>query len=161
VVGISWYEARAYCAWLSGQTGQDYQLPSEAQWEAAARGLAGRRYAYDDDFDAALCNTFETHIRRTTPIGVFPGGETPEGLIDMTGNTCDWTSSLYQPYPYQADDGRENPVSDGRLGRVLRGGAWSVAHISSRAGDRYDHRAGNRNYYASFRLSRASPISNS
>jgi formylglycine-generating enzyme required for sulfatase activity len=161
VVGICWYEARAYCAWLSMQTRQNYRLPSEAEWEAAARGLAGRRYAYGNEFDAALCNTFETHIRRTTPTGVFPDGDTPEGLIDMTGNTWDWTSSLYQPYPYRADDGRENPESDERLGRVLRGGAWSNALIYTRAGDRHYNRAGYRNNFASFRLSRASPIKNS
>jgi formylglycine-generating enzyme required for sulfatase activity len=86
VVGICWHEARAYCGWLSIQTGLHFRLPTEAEWEAAARGKQGRRYAYGDDFDATRCNTFETHTRRTTPTGVFPGGETPEGLIDMTGN---------------------------------------------------------------------------
>lgn len=80
VVGVSWHEARAYCAWLSAQTGEPYGLPTEAQWEAAARGLSGRRYAHGKDFAAALGNTFETHIRGVTPIGVFPGGDTPEGL---------------------------------------------------------------------------------
>lgn len=118
VVGICWYEARAYCAWLSAQTGQSFRLPTEAEWEAAARGRAGRRYAYGDAFDATLCNAFESHIRRTTPVGVFPGGETPEGLIDLTGNTWDWTSSLFQPYPYIADDGREDPAGDARRGHI-------------------------------------------
>jgi formylglycine-generating enzyme required for sulfatase activity len=139
-------------------SGQNYRLPSEAEWEAAARGLVGRRYAYGDEFDAIVCNTFETHIRRPTPIGVFPGGETPEGMIDMTGNTLDWTSSLYQLYPYQATDGWENPVYDGRLGRVVRGGAWSSVRIDSRAGYRRYNRAGFRSSGAGFRLSRASPI---
>ena len=89
VVGICWFEAGAYCAWLSAQTGETFRLPTEAEWEAAARGTAARRYAFGDDFDATYCNTFETHVRRTTPIGVFPGGETSEGLVDMTGNTWD------------------------------------------------------------------------
>jgi formylglycine-generating enzyme required for sulfatase activity len=75
----------------------------------------------------------------------------------MTGNTWDWTSSLYQPYPYRADDGRENPQSDGRLGHVLRGGAWPYAHIGARAGDRGDDRVGFRDDRASFRLSRGPP----
>ncbi|MDS4042072.1 MAG: SUMF1/EgtB/PvdO family nonheme iron enzyme, partial [Candidatus Competibacter sp.] len=114
VVGISWFEARAYCAWLSAQTGQPFRLPTEAEWEAAARGRTGRRYAYGDAFDASRCNAFETHVRRTTPVGVFPGGATPEGLVDMTGNTWDWTSSLYQPYPYLAADGREDPAGGAR-----------------------------------------------
>jgi formylglycine-generating enzyme required for sulfatase activity len=71
VVGISWYEARAYCAWLSAQTGRVYRLPTEAECQAAARGLEGRRYAWGNEFDAARCNSFETHVRGTTPIGVF------------------------------------------------------------------------------------------
>jgi formylglycine-generating enzyme required for sulfatase activity len=74
VVGVCWFEARAYCAWLSAQTGQTFRLPTEAEWEAAARGVQCRRYAFGDDFDAVRCNTFETHIHHTTPIGVFPGG---------------------------------------------------------------------------------------
>ena len=97
VVGVCWYEARAYCAWLSAQTGQFWRLPSEAEWEAAARGRSGRRYAWGDDFDAGCCNTFESHVRGTTPIGVFPGGDTPEGLVDLSGNVWEWTSSAYHP----------------------------------------------------------------
>ena len=116
-----WFEARAYCAWLSAQTGETFRLPTEAEWEAAARGVQCRRYAFGDDFDAARCNTFETHVRRTTPIGVFPGGETPEGLVDMTGNTWDWTSSLYTPYPYDPADGREAPSPPAPAGWCVAG----------------------------------------
>ena len=123
VVGICWYEARAYCVWLSAQTGQTWRLPSEAEWEAAARGEEGRRYAWGDDFDAARANTFETHVRGTTPVGVFPRGDTPEGLADISGNVWEWTSSAYQPYPYTADREREDPdQADAR--RVVRGGGW-------------------------------------
>ncbi|MEN8198330.1 MAG: SUMF1/EgtB/PvdO family nonheme iron enzyme, partial [Pseudomonadota bacterium] len=91
VVGISWHEARAYCAWLSAQTDRCFRLPAEVECEAAARGFDARRYAYADDFDASRCNTFESHIRRTSPVGVFSGGETPEGLVDMSGNVWEWT----------------------------------------------------------------------
>jgi formylglycine-generating enzyme required for sulfatase activity len=132
VVGMCWFEARAYCAWLSAQTGQCFRLPTEAEWEAAARGRRGRRYAFGNDFDAARCNTFETHIRRTTPIGVFPGGETPEELVDMTGNIWQWTSSLYRPYPYNAADGREDPVPSPAR-RAVRGGSWGVDQTFARA----------------------------
>lgn len=68
----------------------------------------------ENAFDPSRCNAFETHIRRTTPIGVFEGGETPEGLVDITGNTWDWISSLYQPYPYDPKDGREKAEAEGR-----------------------------------------------
>lgn len=132
VVGISWFEARAYCAWLSAQTGDSFRLPTEAEWEAAARGGEGRRYAYGPKFDTSRCNTFESHIRRTTPIGVFPGGNTPDGLVDMTGNVWEWTSSLHKPYPYVESDGRENPLT-GDVRRVVRGGSWHSSRGSARA----------------------------
>jgi formylglycine-generating enzyme required for sulfatase activity len=159
VVGVTWYGARAYCAWLSAQTGRAYGLPSEVEWEAAARGFEGREYAYGPDFDAARCNTFETHIRRTTPAGVFPGGLTPEGIADLSGNVWEWTATLWgdniqQPtfsYPYVATDGREelqNAVSR----RVVRGGSWSGGQDSARAAYRRDDHPANRGDYDGFRV---------
>jgi formylglycine-generating enzyme required for sulfatase activity len=156
VVGICWFEARAYCAWLSAQTGQTFRLPTEAEWEAAARGVQGRHYAFGDDFDATRCNTFETHVRHTTPIGVFPGGGTPEGLVDMTGNTWDWTSSLYTPYPYDAADGREVPSPPGAR-RVVRGGSWRVVRVSARASCRFGLAPDNRYHGLGPRVVRSSP----
>jgi formylglycine-generating enzyme required for sulfatase activity len=156
VVGICWFEARAYCAWLSAQTGQTFRLPTEAEWEAAARGVQCRRYAFGDDFDATRSNTFETHVRRTTPIGVFPRGETPEGLVDMTGNTWDWTSSLYTPYPYDAEDSREAPSPPGAR-RVVRGGSWFHDQVYARAAVRLDVVPVNRLSTLGLRVARSSP----
>jgi formylglycine-generating enzyme required for sulfatase activity len=156
VVGICWFEARAYCAWLSAQTGQTFRLPTEVEWEAAARGVQRRRYAFGDDFDATRCNTFETHIRHTTPIGVFPGGQTPEGVVDMTGNTWDWTSSLYTPYPYDAADGREAPSPPGAR-RVVRGGSWRNDQDVARASYRDDSAPGLRDNAVGLRVVRSSP----
>ncbi len=157
VVGVSWHEAHAYCQWLSTQTGETFALPTEAQWEAAARGLGARRYAFGKDFDAALCNTFETHIRRTTPIGVFPGGDTPEGSVDMSGNTWDWTGTLYRPYPYDAGDGREEPLS-GKGRRVVRGGSWDYSQYDARAAYRVNHVPGLRYGSLGLRVVCLSPI---
>jgi formylglycine-generating enzyme required for sulfatase activity len=137
VVGVSWFEARAYCAWLSAQTGNSYRLPTEAEWEAAARGEQGWQYAYGQEYGAADCNTFETHVRRTTPIGVFPGGQTPAGITDLSGNVWEWTSSQYRPYPYDPADGREDPA-DAEIRRVLRGGSWDNFRSDARAASRYD-----------------------
>jgi formylglycine-generating enzyme required for sulfatase activity len=156
VAGICWFEARAYCAWLSAQTGETFRLPTEVEWEAAARGVQGRRYAFGEDFDAARCNTFETHVRHTAPIGVFPGGQTPEGLVDMTGNTCDWTSSLYTPYPYDAADGREMPSPPGAR-RVVRGGSWDGVRDVARASYRYDLAPDSRYLSLGLRVVRSSP----
>ncbi len=151
VVGVSWYEARAYCTWLSAQTGKVFTLPTEAEWEAAARGQERRQYAYGETYDNGRCNTFETHLRRTAPIGVFPGGQTPEGIADLSGNVWEWTTSLFQPYPYDAADGRENSRDDnGR--RVLRGGSWNFIQSNARAAYRRYHTPGNRNDSFGFRV---------
>ncbi len=135
VVGICWHEAWAYCAWLSAQAGRAFRLPTEAEFEAAARGAAGRRYPYDDKFDSARSNTFESHIRRTTPVGIFRNA-TPEGVFDLSGNVYTWTSSAYQPYPYGASDGRED-LNRTEVPRVVRGGPGD---------DRGDARAAARNH---------------
>jgi formylglycine-generating enzyme required for sulfatase activity len=157
VVGICWHEARAYCAWLSAQTGQLWRLPSEAEWEAAARGRDGRRYAWGDDFDPVRCNTFESHVRGTTPIGVFPGGDTPEGLVDLSGNVWEWTSSAYHPYPYAADSLREDPqTTDAR--RVVRGGSWNLNRDGARCASRNHSDPGARNGNLGLRLVCVSPI---
>ena len=167
VVGVSWYEARAYCDWLSARTDRLYRLPTEVEWEAACRGPKGRRFAYGDRFDVYACNTYESHIRGTTPIDVFPAGRTPEGLVDMTGNVWEWTLSLWgrdtaKPdfgYPYDGEDGRETVDADsGRL-RVLRGGSWLFTGLYARAAYRSWYFPSVRHPYYGFRLVCASPIS--
>ena len=133
VVGLCWHEARAYCAWLSAQTDLTYRLPTEHEWEAAARGQARRPYAYDGQFDAAKGNTAETRIKRTTPIGVFPEGDTPDGISDLAGNTAAWTSSPLRP--------KNDPSL---VWWVVRGAPWFVvgreAHDPLRNGYRSDFR---------------------
>lgn len=157
VVGVCWHEARAYCAWLSAQSGQDYRLPNEVEWEAAAGGREGRRYAWEGDFDPANCNSFESHVRGTTPVGVFPGGDTPQGIADLSGNVWEWTGSLYRPYPYATDDGRENPEEgDGR--RVARGGSWFYDRGLARCACRDGFDPGSRYGYLGFRVLCVSPI---
>jgi formylglycine-generating enzyme required for sulfatase activity len=152
VIGISCFEARAYTAWLASQSGRPFRLPTEAEWEAAARGAGRRVYAYGDEFDPLRGNTVETHVRAPTPVGVFPEGDTPEGIADLTGNTYDLTSSLWGddplrtswPYPYRADDGREAVDVPVTVSRVGRGGAWYLGEVHARAAyrgrDRYDLR---------------------
>ena len=135
VVGVTWFEARAYCRWLAAQTGQDFGLPTEVQVEAAARGKEGRLYPYGPTFDVSRSNTFESHLRRSTPVGIFDNA-TPEGAYDLSGNVYTWTTSIYDqeqyPYPYQAEDGREDPnVPSAR--RVVRGGSWNLSLDLARA----------------------------
>ena len=141
VVGVTWFEARAYCCWLTATAadGRIYRLPTEAEFEAAARGKKGRQFPYGNEFDSARCNTFESHIRRTTPIGVFDNA-TPEGVFDLSGNAYTWTLSIYDQdrfkYPYRSDDGREDISATG-VRRVLRGGSWINYLLVARAVFRY------------------------
>ena len=105
VVHVSWDDAVAYAEWAGGR------LPSEQEWEKAARGIDGRIYPWGDEFDAARCNSRESGIGTTTPVGRYsPGGDSPCGCADMSGNVWEWTASEYEP-------------GSGR--RVLRGGAFS------------------------------------
>ena len=133
VVGICWFEARAYCRWLAHESGLPLRLPGEAEWEAAARGSAARRYPWGDTFDAERANTDETHLRGTSPVGVFPRGGTPGEmpLHDLAGNVWEWTASRYRDYPIEAGDGRDDPAAEGL--RVLRGGAWLFPASDARA----------------------------
>ena len=128
VVGVSWHEARAYCAWLSAQTDRTYRLPTEHEWEAAARGQARRSYAYDGQIDAEKGNTAETRLNRTTPIGVFPGGDTPDGISDLGSNSSDWTLSAYTDHlevPDEIAEASAAPRDDVRLvWWVARGACW-------------------------------------
>lgn len=106
IVDISWHDAVAFARWLSRVTGQFWALPTEAQWEKAARGDDGRQFPWGNSFDAARCNVRESACGGTTPVGSYPAGVSPYGLLDMAGNVWEWTRSLQAPYPY-AGDGRD------------------------------------------------------
>ena len=132
VIWVSWHKAVAYCDWLSDVTGQPYRLPSEAEWEKAARGTDGCIYPWGDEWDLERCNTERAGIGFTTPVGVYPGGASPYGLLDMAGNVWEWTCSLWgenwaEPdfrYPYDPGDGREDREARNDVCRVVRGGSW-------------------------------------
>ena len=125
VTQVSWHDALAFCTWASQATGRTVRLPSEAEWEKAARGTDGRPYPWGSQApDGERCN-FNMEVTDTTPVGKHsPAGDSPYGCADMAGNVWEWTGSLFQAYPYRPDDDRED-ISGSRP-RVVRGGSWFI-----------------------------------
>src|SRR5262249_26393529 len=114
VVGVSWYEATAFCRWLTehpvyNPESHAYVLPSEAEWEYAVRGHERRPYPWGTEEPDGERANFEEIYDGTTAVGCFPRGATPEGVYDLAGNVREWTRSEYTNYPYDPHGGREDP----------------------------------------------------
>lgn len=134
VVGVSWKEALDYCVWLSARTGRSYRLPTEAEWEKAARGTVGQCFPWGDEWKEERCNSASDS---TTPVGRYsPSGDSPYGCADMLGNVQEWTQTRWGSdrtsptfvYPYRTNDGREDVSDDTSQARdeylVHRGGSY-------------------------------------
>jgi len=182
VVGITWFEAYAYTRWLEKQwqvsssklqvwsDGQieslairnsqfAIRLPSEVEWEKAARGPDGLIYPWGNEWREDCANTEESELKLTSPVGIFPKGDSPYGVSDMVGNVWEWTRSRYEErtvfendykYPYNPEDGREKP--EGIKIPVLRGGSWSSNQRNARCAARGRDNPGNFNANIGFRV---------
>jgi sulfatase-modifying factor enzyme 1 len=155
---VSWFEAMAFCTWLSGKLGGDVTLPTEEQWERAARGSDGREYPWGEGYRTGCANIDETwgavgqhRLGRTSAVGIYPQDASPEGVSDLAGNVWEWCLNEY-----------ENPRRTQRSGtesRVVRGGSWGLNQDNARAACRDRVRPGYRLVvYGGFRLVCASPI---
>ena len=147
VVNVSWDDATAYCRWLSEKTKKNYRLPTEAEWEKAARGKDGRVYPWGNDFDPKKANTSESNIGDTTDVGRFSNsdltlsGDSPYGCADMVGNVWEWCGDWFSEKEYQGRAGKNTKDPQGPengTSRSLRGGSWYYSADFARVAIRND-----------------------
>jgi formylglycine-generating enzyme required for sulfatase activity len=163
VTAVSWPDALAYCRWLDAalqdsaltppalsrllQNGWQVTLPSEAEWEKAARGADGRVYPWGDTAGRERANY---QGQGTTPVGSYPCADCPYGLLDMSGNVWEWTRSPYQPYPFDPSD--DGGALDGDALWVMRGGSFTDPERNVRAATRGGGDPGARRPFMGFRV---------
>jgi len=147
VSNVNWHEALAYCAWLSEKINRSISLPSEAEWEKAARGDQDQRHFPWGDWAELCANTSELGFGDTTPVGIFSKGASPYGLLDMTGNIREWTRNLADfGYPFDpSDKAREDLSAMDDQARVQRGGSYYFTRAFAGCSQR-------QRYYPDFRF---------
>ncbi|NWF68080.1 MAG: formylglycine-generating enzyme family protein [Chloroflexi bacterium] len=167
---VTWFQAHAYCTW------RGVRLPTESEWEYAARGPDRWLFPWGNQFNGALANHCDVNCGVASwgsdfdyvseenndgyaliaPVGSYPEGASWVGALDMSGNVWEWTHSLYRIYPYSPDDGRESTVEDSADGlRVLRGGSFNGTAFGLRATDRFVDDPDNGGTGSGFRCARS------
>lgn len=155
---VSWFEAMAFCAWLSKQLGYTVTLPTEWQWQqAACSGQADWDYPWGKSYKFGYANINESYqnvgqnnFEKTTAVGLYPQGDSLQGVSDLSGNVWEWCLNAY--------DSPENTDLVGAFSRVVRGGSWLYGRGGARASYRYHYTPGYRYFNLGFRLCRPSPL---
>ncbi|NIM10895.1 MAG: SUMF1/EgtB/PvdO family nonheme iron enzyme, partial [Candidatus Aminicenantes bacterium] len=157
IVGVSWNDVIAYCKWLTEKTSLKFRLPTEAQWEKAARGPDGREYPwgkhppyhekkYYANYDK------EDKFKYTSPVGSFPGGASPYGLLDMAGNVWEWCNDWYDSDYYKNSPDKNPQGPESGTYRVVRGGSWYRYAAEIRCAYRFYYAPSLRYFNFGFRL---------
>jgi formylglycine-generating enzyme required for sulfatase activity len=143
---VSWFDAVAFCRWLSGRTALQITLPTEKQWQRAAIGDMDWQYPWGIEFDKNRCNSSESGIGQTTPVIQYPQGASPYGAFDMSGNVWEWCLTEW---------GTENDDLNGDTARVRRGGSYNGLDIDLRSTNRYRNPPGFEVSRIGFRFARS------
>lgn len=152
VWGVSVEAAMGYAEWLGQKLGRSCRIPSEAEWEYAARGTDGREYPFGWEWDSTLCNTVESGRGDTTAVGAFPAGASPFGIFDLAGNVEEWTRDLYEPYPGGTFIEDDISATVGRHYHVLRGGSFALGGDLARCARRHGPHPAPQFRYRGFRV---------
>lgn len=129
VIGVGYFEALAYSSW------SNKRLPSEIEWEAASRGPNGWDWPWGNEWIDNRANTGELRLMNISPISQYPEGKSFYGCQDMIGNVLEWTSSIFKPYPYDSNDGREQIINNAN--RTIKGCSWSFQGMLTRCAYRF------------------------
>lgn len=157
-VDVSWYEAAAFCAWLTEQyrnltllsSSETIHLPTESEWEKAAKGNDDRYYPWGYSFDATHCNMSETGIGELSPVGVFQNGASPNGVMDLSGNIWEWCQSPWRKYYTEQNEELTGPGTF--VARVVRGGAYNSSRREVRCTYRHRLLPGGKLFPVGFRI---------
>lgn len=162
IVGVSWYEARAYCAWLRHETGLAYRLPEEAEWEKAARGTEGLRFPWGNRWDASRCNAAKQSVKTWNEVspaarktGLVAVGhysaksDSPFGCSGMAGNVWEWCQSPLRGYPLPDQQQVRLAASEPQ---IVRGGSWYHGPEDARCAARFTYFPQCRDNIVGFRL---------
>jgi formylglycine-generating enzyme required for sulfatase activity len=150
VTSVLFAEAKAYCEWVGGR------LPTESEWEKAARGTDGRKYTWGNQWDSDRCNSIDGGPHRPAAVGNFPGCVSPYGVVDMAGSLWEWTTDWYADgYPEVSEQDPKGPGHGTH--RVVRGGSWLWSRFFLYAAYRHKIEPGWRDVHNGFRCARSVP----
>lgn len=152
ITNVSWYDAVVFCRWVSDLTERVVRLPTEAEWEKAARSDDGRIYPWGDEFDVTRLNCAGSKNSSTTPVTQFPGGASAYGAMDMAGNVWEWVNDWYKQDYYQTAPDTNPQGPEVGYYKALRGGAWFSDSMHVRAADRTHFNPDNHYDYVGFRV---------